>query len=88
MSDATKEALETALTAHLQDETDGKMPTDWLLVAACTSLEKIGTGTMSYFVEGNTGQPIHVTLGLSAYVAAHGPFTEVEWTDDDEEETA
>lgn len=86
MSEATKEALETALDAHIRDETEGKFPTDWLLISAATQLSDIGTGVTSYFIEANTNQPVHVTLGLAAYIAAHGPFRDDDdWTEDENE---
>jgi len=80
MSDATKAALETALSAHIADVTEGDILTDWTLIAASSTVEDIGTGTTRYFCEGNEGQPIHVTIGLLQY----GRETTT-WADEDDE---
>lgn len=79
MSAATKAALEEALTAHIADQTDGDLVTDWALVAATSTLDNIGTGRTSYFIEANTNQPVHVMAGLFRYASEH-----VIWGDDDD----
>nr|WP_278101150.1 hypothetical protein [Microbacterium proteolyticum] len=81
MSDATKAALYKALEAHITDVTEGGLVTDWALIAATTSVENIGTGTTRYWLEGKTGQPIHVTIGLLQY----GRETTT-WGDDDDDD--
>ena len=81
MSDATKDALDAALAAHIADLTEGDIVTDWALVAATTTLENIGTGTTRYWVEGNEAQPVHVTIGLLRYGSEHTTFGDNE--DDD-----
>ena len=78
MSDATKAALEAALSAHIATVTDGDILTDWAMVAATTTLDDIGTGTTQYWCEGNTAQPVHVTIGLLRYGAEHATFDEDE----------
>lgn len=75
--------LERALQAHISETREGKVLTDWALIAATTTIEDIGTGATDYYLVGNTGQPVHVTLGLVAYIAAHGPYV---GADDDEDE--
>lgn len=80
MSDATKAALDKALEAHITDVTEGGLVTDWALIAATTSVENIGTGTTRYWLEGNTGQPVHVTIGILQY----GRETTT-WGDDDDD---
>lgn len=81
MSDQTKAALEAALTAHIADQTDGDIVTDWALVAATSSLENIGSGRTAYFIEANTNQPVHVMAGLFRYASDH-----VIWDTDDDDE--
>jgi len=79
VSAATKAALEEALAAHIADETDGDLPTDWAMVVATSSLENIGTGRTGYWIEANDNQPIHITTGLFRYAGEH-----VIWDDDDD----
>ncbi|MFN4000879.1 hypothetical protein [Microcella sp.] len=81
MSDKTKAALEAALSAHIADQTDGDIVTDWALVAATSSIESIGTGRTAYFIEANTNQPVHVMAGLFRYASEH-----VIWYTDDEDD--
>lgn len=80
MSDSTKAALEHALAAHIADVADGDLVTDWTLIAACTSMDNIGTGATRYWCEGKTAQPVHVTIGLLQY--ARETTT---WSDDDDD---
>lgn len=81
MSTETKAALDAALTTHIADESEGDILTDWSMVCALTSMENIGTGTTRYFIEGNTGQPAHVTIGLLRYGSEHTTFDQ----DDDDD---
>lgn len=84
MSEAETHAdLEQAIQAHIGETRPGKVLTDWALIAATTTIEDIGSGATDYYLVGNTGQPVHVTLGLVAYIAAHGPYVGM---DDDEED--
>lgn len=71
MSDETRAALEAALAAHVADHCDGAIITDWALIAATSSLDDIGTGRTSYFLEANENQPIHVMTGLFRYASEH-----------------
>ena len=81
MSDATKAALEVALAAHIADQCDGDMVTDWALVAGTSAMENIGTGITRYFIEANTNQPVHVMAGLFRYASEH-----VIWDTDDNDD--
>lgn len=81
MSDTTKAALEAALTQHIADVTDGGIITDWALIAAVTNLEDIGTGKTRYWCEGNSAQPVHVTVGLLRYGGEHATFGDDEEDD-------
>lgn len=74
VSAETKAALETALQNHIADEGDGAILTDWAMVCALTSMDDIGSGRTRYFCEGNTGQPVHVTVGLLRYGGEHATF--------------
>lgn len=80
MSAETKAALEAALTAHIADQCNVDLVTDWALIAATSTLEAIGTGTTRYFIEANTNQPVHVMAGLFRYAGEH-----VMWETDDDE---
>jgi hypothetical protein len=71
VSNDTRAALEAALAAHVADRCDGALVTDWALIAATSSLEDIGTGRTSYFVEANENQPVHVMTGLFRYASEH-----------------
>jgi hypothetical protein len=64
VSDDTKTALEAALTAHIADECDGRIVTDWAMVVANTGIDAIGTGETYYYLEANSNQPPHVSEGL------------------------
>ena len=81
MSAETKTALEAALAAHIADQCDGDLVTDWALVAATSTMENIGTGITRYFIEANTNQPVHVMAGLFRYASEH-----VIWDDDNDDE--
>lgn len=78
MSAETKAALEAALAAHIADQADGDIVTDWALIAAISSLDDLGTGRTRYFIEAITNQPVHVTAGLFRYAGEH-----VIWPDED-----
>lgn len=80
MSAETKAALDAALTAHIADQTEGDLVTDWALVAATSTLENIGTGRTGYYIESNDNQPVHVMAGLFRYAGEH-----VLWDDDDDD---
>jgi len=79
MSDDTKANLEAALHAHIADEQDGRIVTDWAMVVASTTVEDIGTGATFYQFQANTGQPAHVSYGLLSY-ALHSAV----WDEDEE----
>lgn len=81
MSDQTKAALTAALEAHIADETEGHLVTDWALVAATSTMENIGTGITRYFIEANENQPVHVMAGLFRYAGEH-----VVWGDGDDDD--
>ena len=81
MSDETHAALTAAIAAHVADTGDGRIVTDWALVAATTSLEDIGTGRTSYLLEGNQYQPVHVMAGLFHWGRENAVFSE----DDDDD---
>lgn len=65
----TRAALEEALRDHLSDL---GMLGDWVLVAATTELEDIGTGRTSYTVLTGVGQPVHVSFGLLHHAISYG----------------
>lgn len=81
MSDQTKADLDAALAAHIADVGDGSFVTDWAMIAALTTVDNIGTGRTSYFLEGNENQPVHVMTGLFRYASER-----VIWDDDDDDD--
>lgn len=60
----TKAALEAAIDAHIAEQCDGNLVTHYALIAATTTMADIGSGATSYFLEANSHQPLHVTIGL------------------------
>lgn len=80
----TQADLEAAVQAHIAEQHGDYHVTDFTVIAAACRIEDIGSGDTRYYVSGNTGQPVHVTLGLVAYVAAHGPYQDAD--DDDEDD--
>jgi len=64
MSRETKLALDEALRVHIASETDGDILTEYSLVTASISMDDIGTGRVTYYLEGPDHQPAHVSTGL------------------------
>lgn len=62
MSLHTKEAMETAIAAHLAEEMEGAILTGYWLVLSGADMER--PGTTSYFHVGPDTQPFHDSLGL------------------------
>lgn len=75
-----RETLADAVSTYIR-ETSGQVVTDWVMIAATTTLEDIGTGATSYWCEGNVGQPIHVSAGLLRY-----GLEQVIWDNNDDDE--
>lgn len=65
----TLAALEEAIRDHLADL--GHL-NDWVLVAATTELEDIGTGRTSYTLVNAPAQPVHVSFGLLHHAIDYG----------------
>lgn len=77
MSDATKEAVEEAIRAHVADEADGepRILTDWYVIAAAVGVDADET----HFLHINSNAAWHVLLGL-----VHRAWRRMSsWTDDD-----
>jgi hypothetical protein len=62
MSDATRQAVEEALAAHLDDEMDGVILTAWWVTMAGSAMDR--PGETAYHYDGPQTQPFHVTYGL------------------------
>lgn len=76
-----KQILDNALRDYIADATDGAILTDYIVIAASTELDDIGTGRTVYMFTTPDAQPTHVSMGLLAYaVSEGGPGTE----DDDD----
>lgn len=81
MSEATKDALDDAIRAHITDKRDGKSLMSWVLVAYAVHAEDFGTGAGGYYREVAAGQPQHVTDGL---LRCGQRITDDIWDDDGE----
>jgi hypothetical protein len=64
MSDETKAALDAALEAHILDEQDGGMLTDYALQARYVTMETLDASASGYFAEYSDHIPHHSALGL------------------------
>lgn len=64
MSEATKQALEDAIAAHVADECDGDMSTSWLIIAETTSLEEMDDNRSSFYIDTRDLQSLYTTDGL------------------------
>ncbi|GAA3730167.1 hypothetical protein GCM10022239_03460 [Leifsonia bigeumensis] len=67
MSAATKAALDDAIAAHVADELDGALLTNYVGVAAAVKPED--SDQMTYYLRVAAEQPIHVSIGLTEYLA-------------------
>ena len=75
-----RERLDEALRDYIAEVSDGAILTDWVSIAAATTLDDIGTGRTLYTFICPQQQPPHITLGLIRYGADNGTITD----DDDE----
>lgn len=69
MSAETKEALDAALAAHIQDESEdlgegGVIVTGYALMASYATASTIERGTTRYFAEYGEDMPHHTVMGL------------------------
>ena len=64
MSDATKAALDAAITAHVADEYDGDMVTAWVIVTETTTLDMLDEGEGAMVIEARDMQSSYLTQGL------------------------
>lgn len=84
MSEATKEALDQALQAHIADEGEGHLVTGYALIAVGINHDNLTRESNNYFTEFADGQPYHSSVGLATYlidVLRDGRFDE---EDDDD----
>jgi hypothetical protein len=68
----TRAEFDAALRDYLADVTEGGILTDYVIVAATTSMDDIGTGRTWYATLAPLTQPPHVTLGLLHYGIDNG----------------
>ena len=64
MSDDTRQALDSAIRAHLADEADGAIVTGYVPIAANITADDLEREQHGYWVEYADHQPFHVSLGL------------------------
>lgn len=74
MSDATKAALEEAISAHVADECDGDMTGAWVILAESTSLDDIENDVSSFYLTSRDSQSSFLTTGLLWQALEHGRF--------------
>ncbi len=77
-----RERLDIALRDYIAEASEGALLTDWVCVAAATTLEDIGTGRTLYTFICPPTQPPHITLGLIRYGADNGTIIDEEDDDD------
>lgn len=67
MSAETQRALEEAFAAHVADELDGAMLVNFVGIAA--AVKPADSVTVTHYLRAASDQPLHVSLGLSEYLA-------------------
>lgn len=71
MSEATKDALDDAIRAHIADECDGRLCVGWLIITASMNGDDMADSKTHYFSEASDNLPMHSTLGLAAMLDHH-----------------
>jgi len=71
VSDATKDALDAAIAAHIADETEGGIVTGYVLHASSLTADQMGRGVTGYYAEYADGQPHHIGIGLAVMLVNH-----------------
>lgn len=64
MSEATKAALDAAISAHVADEYDGDMVTAWVIVTETTTLDALSEGVGAMVIASRDMQSNYLTCGL------------------------
>lgn len=90
MSAETKAALDAALAAHIQDESDdlvegGIIVTGYACMASYVTASTIERGTTRYFTEYGENMAHHVVMGLVEHHAQRLRHELADSWDDDEE---
>lgn len=62
----TKQKLDDAVTAHVQDLVDGGIVTAWIGIAVVVTASEVGQSTR--YVRVASSQPIHSSIGLARYL--------------------
>lgn len=71
MSAETKTALDEAIQAHVADEMDGTLVTNYVLQTRGTAMSGDHEGSQSYFRALSDRQPLDTTLGLLRYATIY-----------------
>jgi hypothetical protein len=83
MSEQTKSALEAALQAHVQDESEQpSLLTGYVLAASATTFDDHAPDEHGYWFEATDNQPTHVTRGLTDMLAEWATSTDLFMEDD------
>ena len=86
MSAATKEALEAAIDAHINDECDGEqVVTAYVFGAAISTFSEVGPKSSYYFVRTDE-QPAHITRGMAQLVTEWADTSSIFGYEDDEDD--
>ena len=64
MSAETRAALDAAIAAHVADECDGDMVTDWVVVTETTTIDMLDSGDGSMVIEAPDMQSNYLSEGL------------------------
>lgn len=84
MSEATKEALDAALAAHVADVCDGALISGYVLQAAYFNGDTIAHNTTGYMREFAEGQPWHAGYGLANHLLDY--YRNPEWFEEEDDD--
>lgn len=79
MSDATRDALDSAIRVHVADESVGQVCVAYELITASVAMESYGSGVARYLRTCAEGQPLHVADGLNR---AHARILDDLWNEE------
>jgi hypothetical protein len=86
MSAATKQALEAAIDAHVNDECEGEqVVTAYVFGAAISTFSEVGPKS-SYFFASTNEQPAHITRGMAQLVTEWADMSSIFGYEDDEDD--
>lgn len=81
MSDATKRAMDDAISAHLREDSNSTL-TGWLVVAKGKSTKNLMDGSTRYVIESNDEAEYDMVLGLAHYAVLNTEGQYSTWDED------